>query len=410
VRDHVVFKAMFRIRSLFAVLFVGATIALTLLDSASADRRLAVWLMFLMLLSLPFELQALFDSRKLSRWDVPGKLAGRLGALLIILVCWLVDGTLTLTEVALCSSINLLVNSIISWRIAQKIGLIRQFSGGPAAQHPGFGALVRAETKRLLKLGAPIMWANLMVSVYLFSQTILVKWFSTDLETGFYALASRIILPLALVKGILYRLILPLLSEAGNDPTAFNTRLEKLIFMPVTALAFIACEVFLIPIFGAEYAHSVLPAQISLSHLFLTGMGSIFGTALFALGYQKTYTWSLTVGCVICLSLGAFLIPRYGANGAAWATVAAECTAVLVTIPPLLKHARPKILQKITRIGLAALTCIPVYYALVRGFDFAPLVGFAAGIIVVAGGLWASGEISPQKLTMVVDMLKKKAD
>lgn len=420
-RHAATFAASMRIRSWLAIGFFALTVVASLLDPEAANRRWAVWLMFVSLLYVPFDLAAVFDAKKLSRWDVPGKLFGRVASVGTLVALWLTGDQLSLTEVAACSTLNLLINSAIGWQIAGRLGMLESVGRGSRAQRaagyrpPYSPTELNTETWRLGKLAAPIMWANLMATVYLFSQTILVKWFSTDLETGYYALASRLILPMVLVKGILYRLILPLLAEVSHDRTAFTGRIEKLItalclfFMPVVALAIPACELLLVPIFGTEYAGAVVASQISLSHLFFTGMGSIFGTALFALGYQKTYTLSLTIGCVICLGLGSWLIPILGANGAAWATVAAESVAVLVTIPPFLKHARPKVGQKVVRIGLGSLAGLAVYYALVRGFDVNPWLGYAAAVLGIGLGIWASGELSPKRASSVISMLRRKA-
>jgi O-antigen/teichoic acid export membrane protein len=417
-RQAVIFAASMRIRLYLAVGFLVLAVVASLVDADAASRRWAVWLMFVSLLYVPYDLAAIFDSRKLSRWDVPGRMIGRTVSVALLAGIWLFGEKLNLTAVAACSTINLLINALIGWQIARRLGVLSELGRGADrrdAPAPFTPAEFKAETRRLLKMAAPIMWANLMTTVYLFSQTILVKWLSTDLETGYYALASRLILPMVLIKGILYRLILPLLSEVSHDRTAFTGRVEKFIaalclfFMPAVALAMPACELLLVPIFGPEYAGAVRPSQISLSHLFVTGMGSIFGTALFALGYQRTYTISLTVGCAVCLGLGSALIPVLGADGASWATVAAECSAVLVTLPPFLQLCRPKVGRRIVRIALGSMAGAAIYYALVRGFDVNPWLGFAAAAAGVAAGVWASGELSAKRSGSVLSLLQRKA-
>ena len=170
----------------------------------------------------------------------------------------------------------------------------------------------------------PIVWSNVMALTYVQNQTILVKAFSTALETGFYALTSRLLTPILILKGILYRVLVPIFSESALDRTVLTVRLEKifpilgLIFIPISTLAIPAVEVLLVPLFGGNYAGAILPFQISIAAFFVTGLGSAFGSVVLASGDARTPTIGLTIGTGIAIGLSVLIIPRYGAaRGAA---------------------------------------------------------------------------------------------
>ena len=87
-RDTGIFAATFRIRALFSWLALAVALTIALLTPLDPVRRWAVAGMFAYLLFVPFDLSPLLDAYKLSRWDVPGRLAGRLAALLILIALW----------------------------------------------------------------------------------------------------------------------------------------------------------------------------------------------------------------------------------------------------------------------------------------------------------------------------------
>jgi len=387
-----IFAATFRIRAGLSLAFFIAAIIVAAFTPLTDVHRSAVWIMFAYLLFQPFDLSLLFDAHKLSRWDVPGKIAGRLVSVGLLFTLWQIKGGITVADVAICSSLLMLVNVLIGWIAARGQGLsLKLFAP-------------TRDTRRLLRESAPVVWSNLLVLAYSQIQTVFVKWFSTDLETGFSALASRLIMPILIFKGILYRVFLPLISESAADREVFTERLEKifpalsLIFMPMAALGIPAVQVLLVPLFGAEYAGAVLPLQIILSHLIFTGMGSLFGTALLAAGDTRTPMIGLTVGCVISLGCSILLIPHYGAVGAAWGTWLGEVISCGYALVKFVTVFRPRIYGRMLRIAAASLASTAAFYMLNIFFSLPGGYGLIISAVVLIAALRVIGEISPDRL------------
>lgn len=396
-----IFASMFRVRAILAALFLLGVLTVVSIRPHEPTQRLAIGLIFLYLLFVPFDLAPLFDAHKLSRWDVPGRLSGRIASVLVLITLWLVKGSLTVVDVAACSSLLMLVNVLVAWRIARRLGFSLRPFGMPA------------DTGRLMRVSAYVMWGNLMLITYLYGQTVLLKWLSTMVETGYYSMAARLLMPLFIVKGILYRLLLPIVSEVAYDHTAFTARLQRalpaltLIFAPLAALGIPAAEVLIVPIFGPDYSGTILPLQIGLSHFVVTGAGSMYGTALLAAGDQRTPAWGLTVGCAAGVGLSILLIPSYGALGAAWSAFVAAIISTSIPFPVFLRRWRLAIGRRIVGITLSSLAGLVGFYVLVHNVTIPAIAALGVSAAIILVGLWFSGEISRTKLDILISMFKK---
>jgi O-antigen/teichoic acid export membrane protein len=219
--------------------------------------------------------------------------------------------------------------------------------------------------------------------------------------------------PVIMLKGVLYRLLLPLLSEVSEDRAAFQWRFGRvlttlaLFFMPLSVLAIPVVEWLVVPLFGPEYAGSVLPLQILLGHLFVSGASSIFATAVFSMGYQKSYTWSLTIACAVNLVAAAVLIPRYGAVGGAISVALAELIAPLLNLPVFLKVAKVTVWGRVAKIGFISLAGLITYFGMTRLLVVNALAAYGAEVLVLAVLLWVTGEISAERLRGIVDLVRR---
>ncbi|MDD5088924.1 MAG: flippase [bacterium] len=395
------FSATFRIRAVLAVVSFACAVLAAWLLPQSVEQRWAIWLIFAYLLFLPFDLSFLFDAHQASRWDVPGRIGGRVVSVGLLFLLWKIRGRVTVVDVALCSSLLMLVNAGIAWLVARARRLSLPWLS-PTREVAG-----------LVRSGTPIMLANVLTFGFSQMQTILVKWFSTALETGYYALASRLLMPLLIFKGVLYRVFFPLISEVAADREALTARLEKLfpllalIFMPAVGLGIPAAQMILVPLFGAEYGGAVLPFQIAISHMLLTGMGSLFGNTLVATGDERTPTVGLALGCAVSLAAGFALIAPLGATGAALASCGGEFVSMGYCIPKFLRVARPRIAARMIRIGAFSIAGCAMFYAITGWTSLSSGAALVAATLVIAGGLWTSGEISRERLQILPGLFRR---
>lgn len=398
--EGALFAATMRIRGSLAALIFLAGAALAVLTLADGDRRAATVILLAYLLFVPFDLGLMFDARRLSRWDVPGKIAGRVFSVSYVAVVWGMTGRLTIGHVAVAATGLMLINVAVAWFAARYLRI------------PLRPLAATRETCSLLRQSWPIAWSNLMMVVYSQSQTVFVKWLSTEAQTGFYALALRLLMPLIAIKATLYRVLLPVMSEVGSDAEALSRRLEKilpalaLLFIPAAALAIPAVDVLLVPLFGAEFAGAIRPLQIGLSLLLFTGFASAFGSALLAAGDARTPTVGLTIGTALSITLGLLLVERWGAAGAAWAAWTGELVAVLYTVPPFRRRFQPRIAPRILRIGAAGLSAPAVFFLLTGFFNVTAAAALAAGAAALTAMLMVVRELTRERIETVRSLIR----
>jgi O-antigen/teichoic acid export membrane protein len=397
-----IFAAVFRIRVAWSLLLLVIAGVVASAVPLSADHRAAVCLTFAYLIGVPFDLSLLFDARQRSRWDVPGRIAGRIVSVGLLAVLWRVRGVLTVADVALCSTLFLLVNGAVGWMVARRLGhRLRPFAP-------------TLDTSRLLRVSLPVVWSTLMTLAYSQSQTIFVRWLSTAVETGFNALACRLLMPLLIFRGIVHRVLLPLISEVGHDRAALTARLERvfpalaLLFMPLTVLTVPVVQVLLVPLFGVEYAGAVLPLQITVAHFFFSGAGALIGMSLLVQGDARTPAVGLTVGCACSLLLSVLLIPAWGAIGAAWGTLVGELVAVFYPLPRFLKTLRPRVLPRVFRIAAVSLAGLALFYVSSRTLAIPGIAALTIELVVILFGLRLTGEISPERLQTVRALFRRE--
>ena len=151
----------------------------------------------------------------------------------------------------------------------------------------------------------------------------------------------------------------------------------------------------------------MLPLQISISIMLLSGMGSLFGTVVLAAGDARTPTTGLTIGCGITVVLSALAIPKYGAAGAAWAGWLGEFFSVLYPLPKFLRVTRPAVMTRLLRMAVSSLTGTAAYYFLTRGAGVADWVSLTIAFATVCLALWLCRELTVEQLSTMLGLVRK---
>jgi O-antigen/teichoic acid export membrane protein len=361
-------------------------------------------LLSLTLLLMPFDLAPFFDAYQQSRWDAIFRVAARAVSVGILgLFIW-TQKTLTLPVVAFTSLVFLAINASLAWPGARWLGLTLQ------------PRLVVSEMRSMFTLALPIFWAQAMSQIYIHTNLVLLGFFSTDRETGYYAVADRILMAILTLKGIIYRLLIPLLSEVAHDHDRLIKRLELVIpllaqvTVPIAVISILVADPVLPMVFGKAYSPAVWPFRILAAYIVFTGFGSIFGTALFATGHQRQYSLSITVGSVANLLLCFVLIPLLGAIGAAVSSAAAEIVVLVVSFLYFRRGFRPVVFRSIVHALIAGAAMAAVYCVTPLNGDYAfagkSLVG--GGVFIVV--LWIFGELNSAKMGMLRQLFRLSRD
>ena len=83
-------------------------------------------------------------------------------------------------------------------------------------------------------------------------------------------------------------------------------------------------------VYGEKFSQSIGILNILAPAVFLFFMNFLLSNALITSNREKINTWNLVFATSLNVTLNLLLIPKYGAEGAAWATV--FCEGILVVL------------------------------------------------------------------------------
>jgi O-antigen/teichoic acid export membrane protein len=178
----------------------------------------------------------------------------------------------------------------------------------------------------VLRRAALFFGSLLLVQLHARIAQLLLAAFAGHAELGLYGAASKFIEQALMLPAMLSAVLLPAMSRRHADETA--ARLEQVYFATLLlslglAVAFaLASEPLVRWILGPEFAAAsgiLAILALSLPGLYLTSVSGLYYSL------NGLELWALLrnlAGLALALVFGLLLIPRHGATGAAWATVA----------------------------------------------------------------------------------------
>jgi stage V sporulation protein B len=228
-------------------------------------------------------------------------------------------------------------------------------------------------TKNMLVFGAQIFGANAINMINYQADIILIGYFLTATDVGYYAVAVGLskffwIIPQA-VQSITY----PATSEywSKNNHSALQLMIDKsmkytaCVLLPIgLGVGFFAKEIITL-IFGDGFVHAVLPLQILIVGTVVFGLIKSVGSSVTGMGRPDIALKLVCISATTNVVLNVLLIPIYGIAGAAVATTVSLFIGSLLGIFVTVKMLNIKIdLKWYTKIsGMTLLTIlIFIYY------------------------------------------------
>lgn len=244
----------------------------------------------------------------------------------------------------------------------------------------------------------------LLTLFYKVDIVLLERWRSRD-EVGLYVAAYRFLdlthaLALAAVGAVYPALARQATVRRGAGPGSRVGELGVLAWAPVAAALFVAREAVVVGLFGAAYA----PAVVLLAFLAPAIPALAFNLyAAHLLGASDRMRWMagvFAVGLAVKVALDVWLIPLWGAQGAAVATLCAEIgvAVMFTTVLASVMGAAPRARVAGMLLGVAVLTAVavglpkppPPWGGVVSAAVLALVIGAAyRGLGVVSAAEWA---------------------
>lgn len=185
---------------------------------------------------------------------------------------------------------------------------------------------------------APFGAFVVVLHLYSYLDTIMLKVMQDNVETGIYGAAYRIYEGLSGLPLLIQVVLIPRLARHDAAGGAAHGRLSRAglalgagLAIPVTVAAVALAGWAVTTLFGSSYAPAATVLQVlATGFVFVFPLFVLYGIAV-SIGAGVWMLRTAVSGCLANVALNAMLIPGYGAHGAAMATVASEalCVAVL---------------------------------------------------------------------------------
>ena len=184
-------------------------------------------------------------------------------------------------------------------------------------------------TKKILSFGAQIVGADAINMINYQADVILIGYFLTAKDVGYYAVAVGLSRLIWLIPQAVQKITYPATSEywTKNNHISLQMMIDKsmkytsFILLPVgVGLGFFAKEIIIL-IFGTEFIFAVLPVQILIVGTVIFGLVKAIGGSLSGIGRVDINLKVTGFGAMTNIVLNFLLIPTYGIAGAAIATI-----------------------------------------------------------------------------------------
>lgn len=181
---------------------------------------------------------------------------------------------------------------------------------------------------------AMLSWGGSVAGVLVLKLDQLMLVFLTSAaEIGYYIVAVSVS-EIVVVAVVALREILTAQSASATGPSLVMRTARLVLYggLLVAAAGAVACPVLLPLLFGADFAHAVLPTQILLVGAVFSGVSIVLGAGLAGSGRPGLFSAAQAFGVVVTVVAMLLLAPRYGGIGAAAASSITYAATALVTI------------------------------------------------------------------------------
>jgi O-antigen/teichoic acid export membrane protein len=270
--------------------------------------------------------------------------------------------------------------------------------------------------RQILALSASLGAIQLINVLYLKADTLLLSKMASARAVGFYGVAYNFTNVILLVPTLVATSVMPLLATSAGERFAHLVRR-----MEHTLAVFGVVSVVLAVLFahqavailsGQQFQGAATPLKLLALSCYFSFLCTALGYAAVACNRHHRMIIVSAVGLALNVVLNVVLIPRYGINGAATATLISEFIALVGVRIVYARDIGSKLsLTKLSArpIAVGAVVVTFAHYVLIRGWN-APIstVAWAPVIVILflallalTGGLPEEVALTRQKVTSV---------
>lgn len=203
------------------------------------------------------------------------------------------------------------------------------------------------KAKELLRSSSSFIIAGLMVSVYAYTDKLMLKQMLGEAAVGHYSLASTISVSWAFVLAAIIDSLYPeIVQSFQTDRLRYerkNRQLYAIVFYTSLLVSALICAVaspFITIIYGDAYLPAVGPLRIVVWYTAFSYLGVARNAWMVCENRQKYLKYLYISAAALNIVLNLALIPPWGASGAAAASLVTQISTTVI-LPAVIKPLRP---------------------------------------------------------------------
>ena len=184
----------------------------------------------------------------------------------------------------------------------------------------------------------PLMFSGTLASIFYWTDTFFIGYFTGVLDVGLYNAAIPIALLMAVIPEIFIKIFFPIITKEFSKKRfivvkELSQQVGKWIFvlnLPIFLVTLLFPGVIINILFGSEYLPATNALKILVIGSFFSSLFWIPNQLLSTIGKSKLIFLNLIMASISNIILNIILIPKYGINGAAFATTISSITLSLI--------------------------------------------------------------------------------
>lgn len=272
-----------------------------------------------------------------------------------------------------------------------------------------FHSFSRELVRPVANAAVPIALIALFGSLSLNVDLVMLGWWRSAEEIGFYSAAQKIVQVLYTISIIVTSSIFPALSrligqgeeEKKRILTERSLGILMLIAIPMTVGGIVLASPITTLLYGNDYGPAAPALQVLLLTLLVIFPGTFFGNFIFAHDAHKRLAPIVLGVSLVNAGLNALLIPLWGILGAAIATIVAQSLYNIFMWWYSRRILRFDVIRHLGRVAIASVVMGAVAFGL-NAVGTPVLIAIAVAGLAYVGALWLLREPLLQELVSVV--------
>lgn len=182
--------------------------------------------------------------------------------------------------------------------------------------------------KYLLSVSVPMLLSSSLALIMGWTDTIMLGMFRSAREVGVYNVALRVSMMTSITLMAINTIAAPKFAEFWGRGdikglAEFVQQSAKLIFWSSFLILLIFCffPSHILNVFGSEFKVGTTALRVLIFGQFINAVSGSVGYILQMTGRQKVFQNIILIATIMNITLNAILIPRFGINGAAFASM-----------------------------------------------------------------------------------------